>query len=111
MAWLDFVVAGLATWRVSSLLVHEEGPYDLLVRTRRALDGTVAGRALACFYCTSLWVAAPAAFWLTGASSSWVAIWLALSGVAILAERTVPGEEVHTVVDLDEAVRLAQRRE
>ncbi len=106
MATLDFVVATLATWRVSTLLVREEGPYALLARARRALATTLIGRALGCFYCTSLWVAAPIALWLVGPTRSWGIAWLALSGAAILAERATMAREdsAPQAMELDEAV-------
>ena len=45
-----FLVGALATWRVTHLLVEEDGPADLVFRLReRAGDGWV-GQALDCFY-------------------------------------------------------------
>ncbi len=106
MTAFDFVLACLATWRVSSLLVREEGPYALLARGRRLLRATAIGAALGCFYCTSLWVAGPVALWLVGATRTWPVVWLALSGAAILAERaTTPREDpLANAMELDEAV-------
>jgi hypothetical protein len=109
---LDFVLACLVTWRVSSLLVREEGPYDLLARARRALGGSSIGRALECFYCTSLWVAAPVALWLVGVSRSWTVTWLALSGAAILAERATAPRDPPALeaMELDEAIAAMNAR-
>lgn len=100
----DFLVASLATWRMTSLLVREGGPYDLLARARRALGTTLAGRAFACFYCASLWVAAPIAFWLVGASRAWPVMWLAISGLAILLDRATTKELPMDLFELDEAI-------
>jgi len=107
---LDFVVACLATWRVSSLLVREEGPYALLARVRRSLGTTAIGRALECFYCTSLWVAAPIAWWLTGPTRAWAIVWLAVSGAAILAERATTHEVAPHAMELDEAIEAMSVR-
>ena len=41
-----------------------------------------------CFYCASLWVAMPIAYWLSTAGAR-VVVWLALSGGAMLLERVV----------------------
>ena len=101
----DFLLGALATWRVSALLVREDGPYDLIARLRRATANTMAGRALACFYCTSLWIAAPAAYWLAGATWRWVVMWLALSGAASLLERFTAAREP-AAIDLRDAERL-----
>ena len=82
-----FVIVVLAVWRVAHLLWAEDGPVDIFVRLRRLAGSSFAGRLLDCFYCLSLWVAAPLA-WLLG--STWRArgmLWLSLSGGVILLER------------------------
>ena len=62
------------------------------MRLRRWLGDSVAGRAMDCFYCMSLWLAAPIAFaltrqWLAGQLLDGALLWLALSGGACLLER------------------------
>lgn len=84
---ISLVTAVLAVWRVTHLFWGEDGPWDLLVRLRRLAGNTVVGSALDCFYCLSLWIAAPMA-WLMG--HGWqerVLLWLAFSAGAILLER------------------------
>jgi hypothetical protein len=85
--WLRFALAALATWRVTHLLASEDGPADLVVRLRVHLGDGFAGRLLDCFYCLSLWVAAPFALFVTGEPTGWAVSWLALSGAACLLER------------------------
>ena len=83
--WL--IIAVLAVWRVTHLLQAEDGPWDIVVRLRRAVGSGFWGKLLDCFHCLSLWVAVPAA-WLLG--SEWkerVFLWLAFSGGAILLEQ------------------------
>jgi hypothetical protein len=75
----------LAVWRVTHLLAEERGPWDTLLRLRRAIGAWA--RALDCFLCLSLWVALPVAF---AVSEGWLArlvTWPALSGGAILLQR------------------------
>ena len=87
---LGLVLALLATWRVTHLLQAEDGPAKIFVRLRRAVGDGVWGSLLDCFYCLSLWIAAPFAI-VTG--SSWSErgmLWLALSGGACLLERWKP---------------------
>jgi len=83
--WL--VIGTFAVWRVTYLFVAEDGPWRLLVRLRRHVaDGCFAG-LFGCFYCLSLWIAAPVA-WLIG--EGWkehLFLWLALSAGAIFLER------------------------
>jgi hypothetical protein len=86
-AWMLFVLAVLATWRVSHLLASEDGPADIIFRLRRRLGDGLAGSLMDCFNCLSLWIAAPAAFLLAADPLTWVLSWLALSGAACLLER------------------------
>ena len=63
------VLVGLATWRLTSLLAHEHGPWAVVQRLREAVgvesydDGAVAttrnpvAGAFACLWCLSIWVA------------------------------------------------------
>jgi hypothetical protein len=82
-----FVLAALATWRVTHLLANEDGPADIVFRLRRRLGHGLIGRLMDCFNCLSLWIAAPAAFFLSTRPFVWVMSWLALSGAACLLER------------------------
>lgn len=85
--WFVFVLCALATWRVSHLLAHEDGPWDAVVRLRVALGNGPWGRLLDCFYCLSLWVAAPLALAVARGPLEWLLAWLGLSGAACLLER------------------------
>src|ERR1044072_3170318 len=82
-----FLIAMLAVWRVTHLFWGEDGPGDIFVRLRRLAGRSLFGQLLDCFYCLSLWVAAPTA-WLLGVT--WLErglLWFGLSGGAILLER------------------------
>jgi hypothetical protein len=84
--WFVFCLAALAVWRVTHLLQAEDGPFDLFFHLRRWLGTSLLGKLLDCFYCLSVWVAAPAA-WMVG--RDWperLLLWLALSAAAILLE-------------------------
>ena len=85
--WLHFVMAVLATWRITHLLAAEDGPADMIVRLRRRLGRSFAGRLMDCFYCLSFWVAAPFAFFTSLRPVEGLVAWLALSGAACLLER------------------------
>lgn len=59
------VVLGLATWRVSNILVHEEGPWYVARKIRQMFgvvhddDGPISypdNSVFACMYCMSVWV-------------------------------------------------------
>src|SRR5262249_54559508 len=57
-----------------------------------------AGKLLDCFYCLSIWIAAPAALFVTRSPVEWAFSWLALSGAACLLERVT--KERVTVEDM-----------
>jgi hypothetical protein len=84
---IRFVLAVLATWRVTHLLASEDGPADVIFRLRRWFGRGWLGSLMDCFNCLSLWIAAPAAFFLSNRPVVWVVSWLALSGTACLLER------------------------
>src|SRR5712692_5236931 len=85
--WTRFVLAVLATWRVTHLLASEDGPADIIVRLRALLGQSIVGKLMDCFNCLSLWVAALAALFVSRRPLEWVFCWLALSGGACLLER------------------------
>jgi len=88
--WFRFVLAALAVWRVTHFLQAEDGPWDLSVRLRRAAGQGFWGALLDCFYCLSLWVAAPFALLVSEEWMIRLLAWPALSAAAILLERPGP---------------------
>lgn len=84
---LRLILAVLATWRVTHLLAHEDGPADLIVRVRVLLGNSLAGKLMDCFKCLSLWIAAPVALFVARTTLDWIFTWLAISGAACLLQR------------------------
>ena len=93
-----FLLAALAVWRLTHLLSKEDGPWDSMVRLRRALDDGFFGAMLSCFYCLSIWIALPFSFFLNGTIVERIIVWLALSGAAILMER-MTGESLDIKIE------------
>jgi hypothetical protein len=89
--WL--VLGILCVWRVTHLLNAEDGPWRLLVHLRRCLGTSLWGDLLDCFYCLSLWVAAPFSLLLGQGWKERLLLWPALSGAAILLERATARPE------------------
>src|SRR4051794_34093971 len=85
--WVKLVLTALAAWRVTHLLAHEDGPWDLVARFRARLGHGFAGKLIDCFQCLSLWVAAPLAVLVTRDPTDLLLTWLAISGAACLLER------------------------
>ncbi len=85
--WPKFVIAVLATWRITHILAMEDGPGDLIARYRARLGSGFAGKLLDCFQCLSLWIAVPMTLFVTRRPLEVLLTWLALSGGACLLER------------------------
>src|SRR5262249_55745487 len=83
--WL--ILGALGVWRITHLLQAEDGPWDIVVRLRRAAGDSLFGKLLDCFYCLSLWVAIPFALCLGDGWKERALLWPALSAAAILLER------------------------
>lgn len=77
----------LATWRLTHLFVAEDGPLDLVVKLRRWLGDSFLGTVMDCFYCASLWIAAPFALTIGHSVQEWLLAWLAIGGAAALLEQ------------------------
>ena len=92
----QYVLASLAVWRLTHLLNAEDGPWQMLARMRRLAGAGFWGDLLDCFYCLSLWIAAPFAWRLGAAWTERLLSWLAISGAAILLERaTAPAQPAY----------------
>ena len=87
MYFYEFLLGTLAVWRITHLLQAEDGPWDVVVHLRRRAGTGFWGQLLDCFYCLSVWIAAPFAVYLGETWSGRVFLWLALSAGAILLER------------------------
>jgi hypothetical protein len=85
--WMRLVLAVLATWRITHLLAREDGPADIIARLRSVVGDGMLGKLMDCFYCLSIWVAAPFAFMVCKDPVDIFLSWLALSGAACLLER------------------------
>jgi|SRR5450755_389754 hypothetical protein len=96
-----FVVGALATWRVTHLLADEDGPADVVVRLRAHAGAGRLGGLMDCFYCLSVWVAAPVTVAVTRGRRPDPMTWLALSGAACLLEQATRGPAVHEHPDTD----------
>lgn len=102
------VVLGLVCWRITSLLVNEDGPLDIFARFRRRIGvyydeysnvhgKNVIARALTCVWCTSVWVAVPLAIFASYSANNrtWIALAqflfyaLSISAMAIVVDNLV----------------------
>jgi hypothetical protein len=79
---LDAIKLALATWRLSSLLVQESGPFNVFAALR---EKTTFGGMLDCVWCTSIWVAA--LLLLVSRVARWPVDVLAVSAAAIWIDK------------------------
>jgi hypothetical protein len=95
---VSLLIGALCCWRVTHLLNAEDGPGEILARFRRLAGDGFLGQLLDCFYCLSLWVAAPFAVLLGTAWREGVLLWLSISAAAILLERTTSRDPMTPLV-------------
>ena len=100
---MRFILAALAVWRITHLLANEDGPWDVVVRLRRAAGDSFFGSLMDCFLCLSLWVAAPFTFFVTYDVSQWFVSWLAVSAAACLLDRIGKGGIEHGLLRPEES--------
>jgi hypothetical protein len=87
MRFYGLLLGSLAVWRITHLLASEDGPWDLVLRLRKAAGSGFLGQMMDCFYCLSVWIALPFAFCIAESWREGLLLWPALSGAAILLER------------------------
>jgi Protein of unknown function (DUF1360) len=110
-----FTLASLATWRVTHLLSQEDGPSDLVAHLRARLGNGQLGELMDCFFCLSIWVAAPFSLTVARRGRETPLTWLAVSGAACLLELATqrPGEAdaiASPTVDAHERLMLIRGR-
>ena len=115
MRFYRFFLGTLFVWRITHLLNAEDGPGDVIVHLRRQAGEGFFGKLLDCFYCLSVWIAAPLAVFLGEKPGERILLWPALSAGAILLERATdrrPGEPpVLYVEDTEDDYGMLRRQE
>ena len=102
----SLLIYGLAVWRISSLIVSEDGPFRAF-RFLRTLTGiqhdaeghvyaipdTLPAKLFSCLWCSSVWVSGGLALlhYFSSAIAFYLALWMALSAIAIITEKWVRG--------------------
>lgn len=88
---MDYIILGLATFRLSSLLANEPGPFDMFGKLRNAAKGELE-KGLGCVWCNSVWVGTLfTVLYLIMPWIVWALLPLALSSIAIITSRVVDG--------------------
>lgn len=73
----ELIIYILATWRITSLVSAEEGPFNVFGKFRQSLpiDGFIEG-LVSCVWCLSIWIAIGWVIFI--ACFPTIAIWVAL---------------------------------
>jgi|SRR6516165_10437364 hypothetical protein len=83
----------LAVWQITSMLHAGEGPWSILRQVRLVLIERQTLRAIACFYCLTVWIALPLALWIGESWPERVLLWFALAGGASALQRVIEARE------------------
>ena len=109
--WFRFLLAVLATWRVTHLLTYEYGPRRIFERMRARYASGFIGSLLGCFKCLSVWVAVPFVFFVGGDLAEKAVVWLALSGGSIVVEQLASSTVGVQIEDDDGVLRSTRARD
>lgn len=103
MNTIELFIISLAVWRLSSLLVVEDGPFDIFAQVRSRVGvkydemshpyGTnVLSKMLSCIWCVSIWISFISCALVFG-FHAWIDLFLpfAVSALAIFYEGVING--------------------
>jgi hypothetical protein len=82
-----YFILVIVVWRLTHLISAEDGPFDLIIKLRKALGGSFLGKLMDCFYCLSIWIGLAAALFATDSAREVILLTLYYSGAAILLEK------------------------
>ena len=94
MRFYRFLLGILFVWRITHLFSAEDGPWEIVVHVRQRGGNSFWGQLLDCFYCLSVWIAAPLAIFLGDGLGERILLWPSLSAGAILLERVTERKPV-----------------
>lgn len=99
MTLVELLIYTLATWRISSLISTEEGPFNIFGKFREVLPSdSFLENLISCIWCLSVWIALG---WvgfiaLFPSIAIWVALPFALSAGAIIVDSMVYDDDYET---------------
>lgn len=87
--WFILLLGGLVTYRLALMFSEESGPGRIFQKLRLSAPPKSATReGLSCFYCESVWFAAPITvfLWWRGEIKPWYTplYWIAFSALAVM---------------------------
>jgi len=101
-----FILGLLTVWRITHLLQAEDGPWDVVIHLRRLAGDGFWGKLMDCFFCLSVWIAAPLAFLLGKSWLERVLLWPSLSaGASLLEQATNPAVRTPSATFFEDPVQ------
>ncbi len=82
-----YIVLVVAVWRLTHLIVAEDGPFELIIKVRKSAGNSFLGKLMDCFYCLSIWIALLAASCSANTFNELILLTLYYSGLSILLEK------------------------
>lgn len=97
---LELIILGLATWRISHMIVNEEGPYEIFDKLRykvgvqytedlEPFGWNPIAEIFICVYCMSVWVGGVLFLFDALLGWSWIGIPFALSAFGIIVHEVI----------------------
>lgn len=85
--WFWITISILASWRITTMICYEAGPFDLVSRLRMFLYKSRLGGLIDCFHCCAVWIAAIMTLSIFGLIREALFIIPAVAGGASIIER------------------------
>jgi hypothetical protein len=82
-----YIILIVVVWRLTHLIGSEDGPFDLIIKLRRAAGDSFLGKLMDCFYCLSIWIGLLAASSTAANFNELVLLTLYYSGGSIVLEK------------------------
>ena len=83
-----YFILVVVVWRLTHLISAEDGPFDLIIKLRKAAGDSFFGKLMDCFYCLSIWIGLLIAGYAAGGSlMEMIILSLYYSGASILLEK------------------------
>jgi hypothetical protein len=82
-----YMILVIVVWRLTHLVSAEDGPFDLIIKTRKLAGNSFFGKLMDCFYCLSIWIGLLVAWYAGKNAEEIVILCLYYSGASILLEK------------------------
>jgi hypothetical protein len=84
-----YIVLAVVVWRLTHLVGTEDGPFDSIIKLRKAAGDSFLGKLMDCFYCLSIWIGLLAASYSSSNFNELILFTLYYSGAAIVLEKLI----------------------